>query len=227
MTHAGESLLSRLRDGLLPLTAEITTALLAMVDAVREMLKSIDAAGKEGERNDQELISKLARLLEPRAVNAASEVTPSKIEPAANSLEQPALNLGEILIKRGVAKAGEVNAAVEHQKAGSPKAESQTVNIVVLRADDRAFGLLVDEINDTEEIVVKPLRKQLKSVNIYAGATIMGDGKVALILDVLGRREGSGNRRETRRKRIDCCDGHESTQAYAVVPVRRNRKDRH
>jgi two-component system, chemotaxis family, sensor kinase CheA len=121
VTHAGESLLSRLRDGLLPLTAEITTALLAMVDAVREMLKSIDAAGKEGERNDQELISKLARLLEPSAVSPASEVTPSKIEPEPNSLEQPALNLGEILIKRGVAKASEVNAAVEHQKAGDPR----------------------------------------------------------------------------------------------------------
>jgi len=65
-------------------------------------------------------------------------------------------------------------------------AESQSVNIVVLRADDRQFGLVVDEINDTEEIVVKPLGKQLKSINTYAGATIMGDGKVALILDVLG-----------------------------------------
>lgn len=60
------------------------------------------------------------------------------------------------------------------------------INIVVLRADDRQFGLVVDEINDTEEIVVKPLGKQLKSINTYAGATIMGDGKVALILDVLG-----------------------------------------
>ena len=64
--------------------------------------------------------------------------------------------------------------------------ETQSVNIVVLRADDRRFGLVVDEINDTEEIVVKPLSKQLKSINTYAGATIMGDGKVALILDVLG-----------------------------------------
>ncbi|HZP16886.1 MAG TPA: chemotaxis protein CheA [Terriglobales bacterium] len=64
--------------------------------------------------------------------------------------------------------------------------EAQNVNIVVLRADDRQFGLVVDEINDTEEIVVKPLSKQLKSINAYAGATIMGDGKVALILDVLG-----------------------------------------
>jgi two-component system chemotaxis sensor kinase CheA len=45
---------------------------------------------------------------------------------------------------------------------------------------------VVDGINDTEEIVVKPLSSQLKSVSIYSGATIMGDGKVALILDVLG-----------------------------------------
>jgi two-component system chemotaxis sensor kinase CheA len=60
------------------------------------------------------------------------------------------------------------------------------VNIVVLRADERRFGLVVDQINDTEEIVVKPLRKQLKMVKTFAGSSIMGDGKVALILDVLG-----------------------------------------
>ena len=64
--------------------------------------------------------------------------------------------------------------------------ESQNVNIVVLQADDRQFGLVVDEINDTEEIVVKPLGKQLKGISTFAGATIMGDGRVALILDVLG-----------------------------------------
>src|SRR5262249_49605326 len=60
------------------------------------------------------------------------------------------------------------------------------INIVVLQADDRQFGMVVDEIHDTEEIVVKPLQKQLKGLNAFAGATIMGDGKVALILDVVG-----------------------------------------
>jgi two-component system chemotaxis sensor kinase CheA len=63
---------------------------------------------------------------------------------------------------------------------------TDTVNIVVLQADDRQFGLVVDEINDTEEIVVKPLGKQLKGISCFAGATIMGDGEVALILDVMG-----------------------------------------
>jgi two-component system chemotaxis sensor kinase CheA len=60
-----------------------------------------------------------------------------------------------------------------------------TLSIIVLQADDRQFGLIVDAIHDTEEIVVKPLQKQLKGVGLFAGATIMGDGKVALILDVL------------------------------------------
>jgi two-component system, chemotaxis family, sensor kinase CheA len=62
----------------------------------------------------------------------------------------------------------------------------EAVNIVVLRVDNRQFGLVVDEINDTEEIVVKPLQKQLKNVKTFAGASIMGDGRVALILDVPG-----------------------------------------
>ncbi len=72
------------------------------------------------------------------------------------------------------------------------------VNIVVLQADERQFGLIVDEINDTEEIVVKPLRKQLKTVKTFAGSSIMGDGKVALILDVLGLAQRASVVTETR-----------------------------
>ena len=72
------------------------------------------------------------------------------------------------------------------------------VNIVVLQADKRSFGLVVDQINDTEEIVVKPLRKQLKTVKTFAGSSIMGDGKVALILDVLGLAQRASVVTETR-----------------------------
>ena len=60
------------------------------------------------------------------------------------------------------------------------------VNIVVLRADERTFGLVVDGIHDTQEIVVKPLNNLLKGLDCYAGATVMGDGRVSLILDVFG-----------------------------------------
>jgi two-component system chemotaxis sensor kinase CheA len=78
---------------------------------------------------------------------------------------------------------------VEANKAS----EDDAVNIVVLQAADRQFGLVVDRINDSQEIVVKPLWKHLKSLACFAGATVMGDGRVALILDVFGlaRRAGA------------------------------------
>jgi two-component system chemotaxis sensor kinase CheA len=71
-------------------------------------------------------------------------------------------------------------------RSTKPQNPEDAINIVVLQADDRQFGLVVDGVNDTEEIVVKALSKQLKVMNVFAGASIMGDGKVALILDVLG-----------------------------------------
>src|ERR1700684_3904549 len=70
VTHVGENLLSKLRDGELAPSPEITTALLAMVDAIRQMLASVEAIGNEGERNDQELIQTLTRLLQGSAATA-------------------------------------------------------------------------------------------------------------------------------------------------------------
>lgn len=66
------------------------------------------------------------------------------------------------------------------------RTSADDLNIIVLQADDRPFGLVVDTIRDTEEIVVKPLQKQIKGIPVFAGAAIMGDGRVALVLDVLG-----------------------------------------
>jgi two-component system chemotaxis sensor kinase CheA len=60
------------------------------------------------------------------------------------------------------------------------------VHLVVLRSEGRTFGLVVDGIEDTEEIVVRPLGRHLKRIPIFAGATVLGDGGVALILDVTG-----------------------------------------
>jgi two-component system chemotaxis sensor kinase CheA len=67
-------------------------------------------------------------------------------------------------------------------RPGDPLPE--IVSIVVLQAEGRRFGLVVDRILNTEEIVVKPLSRKLKEIGAYAGATIMGDGRVCLILDV-------------------------------------------
>ncbi|MEP6860395.1 MAG: chemotaxis protein CheA [Deltaproteobacteria bacterium] len=58
--------------------------------------------------------------------------------------------------------------------------------IVVLQNEGRPFGLVVDTAQDTEEIVAKPIGKRLIDLATYSGATILGDGRVALILDVRG-----------------------------------------
>jgi two-component system chemotaxis sensor kinase CheA len=58
------------------------------------------------------------------------------------------------------------------------------VVIAVLRSESRRFGLVVDRVLNTEEIVVKAVGNQLKALGLYSGATILGDGAVALILDV-------------------------------------------
>jgi two-component system chemotaxis sensor kinase CheA len=60
----------------------------------------------------------------------------------------------------------------------------QGVYIMVLQADGRRFGLVVDRVLNTEEVVVKALNSRFKDIGLYAGATILGDGKVGLILDV-------------------------------------------
>ncbi len=73
-----------------------------------------------------------------------------------------------------------------HKELKLATPEPGALNIVVLQAEKCRFGLVVDQINDTQEIVVKPLAEALKNIPVFAGATIMGDGRVALILDTLG-----------------------------------------
>jgi two-component system chemotaxis sensor kinase CheA len=92
--------------------------------------------------------------------------------------------------------------------------DDDAINIVVLQADDRQFGLVVEGVSDTEEIVVKPLGHQLKGLNAFAGATIMGDGRVALILDVLGIAQQARVVDEVRdRALVDTLDDAEESMA--------------
>lgn len=64
--------------------------------------------------------------------------------------------------------------------------------LLVLKSGATQYGLMVDEIFDMEEIVVKPLSSVLKNCRCFSGATIMGDGKVAMILDTNGIIQNSG-----------------------------------
>jgi two-component system chemotaxis sensor kinase CheA len=58
--------------------------------------------------------------------------------------------------------------------------------IIVIEAGHLQYGIIVDGLHDSEEIVVKPLGRHMQDCRCLAGATILGDGRVALILDVMG-----------------------------------------
>ncbi|WP_448626314.1 chemotaxis protein CheW [Geodermatophilus sp. URMC 64] len=83
------------------------------------------------------------------------------------------------------------------------------VVIAVLRSEGRRFGLVVDRVLNTEEIVVKALGGQLKSIGLFSGATVLGDGTIALILDVqaLSRRA----------LRTETAERHEARAALAAA----------
>jgi two-component system chemotaxis sensor kinase CheA len=70
--------------------------------------------------------------------------------------------------------------------------EKRGFYIAALEAGGRRFGLVVDDLRAPEEIVVKPLSSCLREIGMFSGATVLGDGMLALILDVaaIGARAG-------------------------------------
>jgi two-component system, chemotaxis family, sensor kinase CheA len=106
----------------------------------------------------------LVALDADRAANAVEDVNGAQVYRLRGSL-LPLVHLAEML-------------GVESDRSDGH------VLIAVLQADSKRFGLVIDRVLSTEEIVVKPLATRLKALGTYSGATILGDGRVALILDV-------------------------------------------
>jgi two-component system chemotaxis sensor kinase CheA len=103
-----------------------------------------------------------------------------------------------------------------------PDPERDSVLIVVLQVEDRRFGVVVDAVLDSQEIVVKPLSSQLEHVAVYAGATILGDGSVALILDVLAlaqRANVVATGRELARDTADHVDADDRPETRSALLV--------
>jgi two-component system chemotaxis sensor kinase CheA len=139
VAHAGESLLSLLRDGTIEMTPERTTALLSLVDAVRQMLGSIERNGNEGERNDGELVETLKRLQkdddksgEAREVpeadkkEAKKEINAENAEHAESAEKNeeapgPPKQLGKILVEMGTVTPEDVAYAVQRQLEGDKR----------------------------------------------------------------------------------------------------------
>lgn len=84
------------------------------------------------------------------------------------------------------------------------KPERKNVYIVIAQVGGYEFGIIVDKVFDTEEIVVKPVSKMLKNLTLFSGNTILGDGSVIMILDPNGIANATGT--------VEALDSQESAQ---------------
>ncbi|MDR3564733.1 MAG: chemotaxis protein CheW [Negativicutes bacterium] len=77
-------------------------------------------------------------------------------------------------------------------KAPSAPIADQLLRVLIVKAGNLAYGLVVDSVYDTEEILVKPLSPVLGSCGLYSGVTVLGDGSIAMILDTESIRRRAG-----------------------------------
>ena len=102
----------------------------------------------------------------------------------------------------------------------------ETANVIVVQSHDERFALLVDEMLSTQDIVAKPLDERLKGLQVFSGATILGTGEIALILDIHGvatwtqirgnAREFTFDRSSIERENTSKSDHHPSTSLLVV-----------
>jgi two-component system chemotaxis sensor kinase CheA len=62
--------------------------------------------------------------------------------------------------------------------------DANILNVAILQTEAALFGLVVDTIEDSTDIVIKPLTQVAKNLGFYSGATVLGDGDIALVLDI-------------------------------------------
>jgi len=131
VAHVGESLLSRLREGKLSLTPDFTSGLLAMVDAIRAMLREIQTTEQDGNETYPELIETLNRLQKQRqeptpgaAANLLSPLAPSNEEQAGRWKNDPTKS---ITLAPTTAQAQQAPAARPEPPAISAAAPQETL----------------------------------------------------------------------------------------------------
>ncbi|MCA9213450.1 MAG: chemotaxis protein CheW, partial [Planctomycetales bacterium] len=102
---------------------------------------------------------------------------------------------------------------------GSDAGEPQVRNIIVLESGSLCYGVVVDDLFDSEEIVVKPLGRHLKECPCLSGATILGDGQVALILDVAGIAQQTSLRIAEEEQNAEGATDHSDRDSQSTQPV--------
>jgi len=187
VSHAGEGLLSRLRDGELRVNEDIASALLATVDAVREMLDSIQTNEKDGELEYGELVARLKQLAEggPPGPPAATATAPRASKKRAKKRARDAEPPPPVAAQEEVATALETSApalepAVAPQAAAKGPSPSETVRIDVH---------LLDRLMDLAgELVLT--RNQVREIQQAADNAALSTASQRLNLVTTGLQEG-------------------------------------
>ena len=91
-------------------------------------------------------------------------------------------------------------------------------SIVIAQVGNMKFGMIVDRVFDTEEIVVKPVSSLMRNMPVYSGNTILGDGNVIMILDPHGIADSLGNAQleETQAAEASKLQSSESTASFLL-----------
>ncbi|HEX4461372.1 MAG TPA: chemotaxis protein CheA, partial [Polyangia bacterium] len=154
LTHAGESLLSKMRDGELRIDDRIAGALLKMVDAVREMLASIESSHDEGEGDYSALTARLSDLVLHEAPRMLGEVLigreqaqPSDVADALDAQEHgDRRKLGQILVEDKGVSAAAVGAALAAQKRAAAVAATAPEPVVAAESSVRVDTAVLDKL---------------------------------------------------------------------------------
>ena len=96
-------------------------------------------------------------------------------------------------------------------------AEARGFYIAVIESEGRRFGLVVDDLKAPEEIVVKPLSAVLRDIGLFSGATVLGNGTLAMILDVAAAGARAGVSTTSEAGQAKACDSQAATPACAEV----------
>jgi two-component system chemotaxis sensor kinase CheA len=175
----------------LPLTLAIITALVVAVGKGRYAIPQVNIVEVVWLHGDQvfQAIKKIdnrevywlrGTMLPLVRLSSVLQVQKSYVDPVANAEKRDRRAVGPD--RRG-AYAGET----DNRRTGPVDRRISLANslyIIVLNLGHEWYGLVVDTIIDTEEIVVKALHEPIKNCQVYAGMTVLGNGDIAMILDI-------------------------------------------
>lgn len=190
----------------IPLTLAIVSALivrcgtekfaipqLSVVELVRVSSASDHRIEKVNETPVLRLRDRLLPLVSlPKLLNLGDDDLLSAIENHHAEVDDVAESTEAVDVSEEAEKA-EIGEVTDESDSSNINDDSGDSFIVVAQVGPYTFGIVVDAVYDTEEIVVKPVAPILRDISVYSGNTILGDGSVIMILDPNGIATATGN----------------------------------